>query len=50
MGLYFLLLNDIRTYLSIKKDAPVHRPIQNHGRIVSSPILGGLHHIYRRVA
>lgn len=39
-----------RTHLSLEKDAPIHRPIQSHGRIVSSSILGGLHHTYRRVA
>jgi transposase InsO family protein len=42
--------NESRTHMSLNKDAPVHRPIQTEGRIVSKPILGGLHHVYRRVA
>lgn len=42
--------NVSRTHMSLEKDAPVHRPAQNEGKIVSTPILGGLHHIYRRVA
>jgi len=28
----------------------VPRPIQAEGKIVSKPILGGLHHIYTRIA
>jgi putative transposase len=42
--------NTSRTHMSLKKDAPVHRPAQTKGRIVSQSVLGGLHHIYRRVA
>jgi hypothetical protein len=36
--------------MSLNKDAPVPWPVQTHGKIVSKPILGGLHHIYSRVA
>jgi hypothetical protein len=42
--------NTSRTHMSLDKDAPVHRPAQTEGKIVSKPVLGGLHHIYRRVA
>lgn len=42
--------NVSRTHMSLGKDAPVHRPAQTEGKIVSTPILGGLHHVYRRVA
>ncbi len=42
--------NISRTHLSLDKDSPIHRPIQSDGQIVSSSILGGLHHTYRRVA
>ena len=42
--------NVARTHMSLDKDSPVHRPVQTEGRIVSKPILGGLHHIYTRVA
>jgi hypothetical protein len=41
--------NDIRTHRSLNKDAPVSRPVQRTGIIVSYPILGGLHHHYARV-
>jgi hypothetical protein len=42
--------NVSRTHMSLEKDAPIHRPVQSNGRIVSKPILGGLHHVYSRVA
>ena len=42
--------NISRTHMSLDKDSPEHRPIQRNGKIVSKPILGGLHHIYSRVA
>ena len=34
---------------SLKKDAPLHRPIQRLGVITSQPVLGGLHHRYCRI-
>jgi transposase InsO family protein len=41
-----------RTHLSLEKDSPEPRPIQppESGRIVSIPVLGGLHHRYERRA
>ena len=42
--------NVSRTHMSLNKDSPVHRHTQTNGKITSKPILGGLHHIYRRVA
>ncbi len=42
--------NVSRTHMSLGKDSPIHRPVQKDGRIVSKPILGGLHHCYSRVA
>jgi transposase InsO family protein len=42
--------NNSRTHMSLNKDSPSGRPTQNEGRIVKTPVLGGLHHIYRRVA
>jgi len=42
--------NTSRTHMSLKKDAPAHREVQGEGKIVSQPVLGGLHHVYRRVA
>ena len=46
----FKYYNVSRTHMSLEKDSPVHRPIQKDGKIVSKSILGGLHHIYSRVA
>jgi hypothetical protein len=42
--------NVARTHMSLNKDSPVSRPVQPQGKIASKPILGGLHHIYTRVA
>ena len=41
-----------RTHLALEKDTPESRPIQpsESGRIVSSRVLGGLHHRYERRA
>lgn len=38
-----------RTHLALGKDAPITRPIEPHGRIISRPVLGGLHRRYGRV-
>lgn len=41
-----------RTHLSLGKDAPIPRPVQppSMGKVVSIPVLGGLHHRYERRA
>ena len=46
----FEYYNVSRTHMSLAKDSPEHRPIQKDGKIVSKPILGGLHHVYSRAA
>lgn len=46
----FEYYNVSRTHMSLEKDSPIHRPAQTEGKIVSKPILGGLHHVYSRVA
>ena len=46
---YATYYNEVRTHLSLTKDAPIPRPSQRIGRVVSLPILGGLHHHYVRV-
>jgi len=38
--------NEVRTHLSLRKDAPVRREVRRTGRIVPIPVLGGLHHQY----
>jgi hypothetical protein len=40
--------NGVRTHLSLVKDAPMTRPVQAIGSILSQPVLGGLHHHYVR--
>jgi len=41
--------NTARTHRSLKKDSPISRPVQRIGRIISHPILGGLHCQYVRI-
>jgi transposase InsO family protein len=41
--------NEVRTHLSLEKDAPVPRAIGAVGHILCHPILGGLHHQYVRI-
>ena len=38
--------NGARTHRSLNKDEPVPRAVQAVGRILPTPILGGLHHQY----
>ena len=46
---YMDYYNEVRTHLSLNKDAPVSRSVQRAGHILCRPILGGLHHQYVRV-
>ncbi len=46
---YAAYYNELRTHRSLGKDAPIHRAIQHAGRIMSAPVLGGLHHRYCRI-
>jgi transposase InsO family protein len=46
---YATYYNEMRTHVSLGKDAPFTRPIERHGDIVAYPILGGLHHQYSRI-
>jgi transposase InsO family protein len=41
--------NEKRTHRSLDKDAPITRPVQRTGNIISRALLGGLHHHYVRV-
>jgi len=41
--------NEVRTHLSLEKDAPVSRAVELAGHILCRPILGGLHHQYIRI-
>jgi transposase InsO family protein len=46
---YARYYNKVRTHRSLHKDAPETRPVQFTGSILSSPVLGGLHHHYVRI-
>jgi transposase InsO family protein len=46
---YARYYNETRTHRSLDKDAPISRPIQRTGSIMSHALLGGLHHHYVRV-
>jgi Integrase core domain len=46
---YATYYNEVRTHVSLGKDAPCTRPIERFGDIVAYPILGGLHHRYARI-
>src|SRR6266852_2847661 len=41
---YMKYHNEVRTHLSLDKDAPLSRAVERAGRILCRPILGGLHH------
>jgi hypothetical protein len=46
---YAAYYNQVRTHLSLGKNAPDFRRSQKLGRIAAIPVLGGLHHQYVRV-
>jgi transposase InsO family protein len=46
---YARYYNDVRTHRSLDKDAPISRPVQRSGSIISHVFLGGLHHHYVRI-
>src|ERR1700676_3659054 len=46
---YMKYHNEIRTHLSLEKDAPVSRAVKLAGTILCRPVLGGLHHQYVRI-
>ena len=49
---YLAYYHSCRTHLSLGKDAPEPRPVESpdHGKVVESPMVGGLHHRYSRRA
>ena len=52
MASYLDYYHRARTHMSLEKDCPEPRPIQQltDGRVVAVPVLGGLHHRYDRIA
>jgi putative transposase len=49
---YFYYYHNFRTHLSLEKNSPVPREVEPppKGRLIAIPLVGGLHHCYRRVA
>jgi putative transposase len=49
---YVEYYNNCRTHLSLEKNSPLPRDIEKpeKGKIISIPKVGGLHHLYKRVA
>ena len=49
---YLLYYHRARTHLALDKDAPEPRPVErlDQGRVVGTPMVGGLHHRYTRQA
>jgi hypothetical protein len=48
LAAYTVYYYEVRTHLSVAKDALRHRPIQRPGLITARPVLGDLHHQYCR--
>jgi hypothetical protein len=46
---YARYYNEMRTHRSLDNDAPLSRPVQRTGSIMSHALLGGLHHRYVQV-
>jgi transposase InsO family protein len=46
---YARYYNELRTHRSLDRDAPLSRPVQRIGSIMSHALLGGLHHHYVRI-
>ena len=46
---YMKYYNEVRTHLSMEKDAPIPRTVGRAGHINCRPVLRGLHHQYVRI-
>jgi transposase InsO family protein len=49
MSRYTSYYDQARTHLALGEDAPISRPVQSFGRIITEPMVGGLHHRYARI-
>jgi hypothetical protein len=45
-GAYAAYYNEVRSHLSLRKDAPKFRRVLSVGSLAKLPLLGGLHHQY----
>jgi hypothetical protein len=49
LAAYAAYYNADRTHLALNKEAPLPRPVEPQGRIISRRVLGGLHRRYARI-
>jgi hypothetical protein len=49
VSMYASYYNEARTHLSLGKDAPIPRRIEQFGRVIAEPMVDGLHHRYSRI-
>ena len=49
LKVYASYYNEVRTHLSLDKDAPAFRPAQRIGSVAALSVSSGLHHHYVRV-
>jgi hypothetical protein len=49
MSRYASYYNQARRHLALGKEAPISRPVQSLGRIITEPMVAGLHHRYARI-
>lgn len=49
---YLEYYHKIRPHRSLSHDSPMHRPVEapDDGKVIEMPMVGGLHHQYRRQA
>ena len=47
---YRAYYNESRAHASLEGNAPVPRDVEGTGEIISTPVLGGLHHHYSRAS
>ncbi len=52
MTSYFAYYHEVRTHLSLGRNAPIPRKVEppSRGRVIAIPQVGGLHHRYTRAA
>ena len=47
---YLEYYHEHRTHLSLNRNSPIEREVEQKGEVISIPMVGGLHHRYRRAA